>query len=50
MCRVGRAGPIRRGAIGLIWICLAMLVVAACGSSGSGTGKVKLAEKHVSDA
>jgi peptidoglycan hydrolase-like protein with peptidoglycan-binding domain len=30
--------------------CVAALVVAACGSSGSGTAKVRLAEKHVSDA
>ena len=29
---------------------VAALLVAACGGSGSGTAKVKLAEKHVSDA
>jgi len=35
---------------GVLWIGVAMLVAAACSSSGSGTGKVKAAEKHVSDA
>jgi peptidoglycan hydrolase-like protein with peptidoglycan-binding domain len=29
---------------------VAAVVVTACGSSGNGNGKVKLAEKHVSDA
>ncbi|HZC70327.1 MAG TPA: peptidoglycan-binding domain-containing protein [Jatrophihabitans sp.] len=34
-----------------VWLgCVAALVVAACGSSGGGTAKLKLAEKHVSDA
>lgn len=50
MCRVGSDKRIRRGATRLIGVGIAILVVAACGSSGSGTGKVKLAEKHVSDA
>jgi murein L,D-transpeptidase YcbB/YkuD len=49
MCRLGKGEQIRLDALGLICVGIALLL-AACGSSGSGTGKVRVAEKHVSDA
>lgn len=42
-------GQPRRAVTGFIWLGVVVLALAAC-TSGGGTGKVALAEKHVSDA